>query len=109
MATWIITWDDQGLEALINWTELYHNDILMRLTEDTARKPNLTSLIDRLQFRARYNNHRNPEAYAINFGDNITEDNIRSYFDFNSNAFKDLIRSKTHYVIWDNQIDMCAD
>lgn len=98
MTTWILSWDDIGLEAVINWTEMQRNDVLETLKNNTSARA--YEIINVLQLRARFNTQRNPEIYAINMEDSLTEKEIRDTFQDGGDAIKELIRRKAHYKIF---------
>lgn len=99
MATWILSWDDFGIEAAINWTEEQNKYVEETLRNGQAKKDPV-QLINYLELRARLNNHRNPEIYAINIDDSITYEHICNYFDCNPDPIKELVRNKSHFKIW---------
>lgn len=99
MATWILSWDDTGIEAVINWTEEQNKYVEETLRNGQAKK-DLVQLINYLEMRARFNNHRCPEIYAVNIDDEMDQDQIANYFEESPAVFKDLIRTKAHYKIW---------
>lgn len=99
MTCWILSWDDNGLETILNWTEEQNKYVEASLKEEHIANPCYYQ-VDRLAMRARFNNHRNPEIYAINIADEIDAEQIIQYFEDNASAFKDLIRRKSHYKIW---------
>ena len=99
MTTWILSWDDSGIEAAINWTEEQNKYVEETLRNGQAKKDPV-QLINYLEIRARFNNHRNPEIYAINLEDSMDYEVICTYFDEHPDAIKELVRKKAHYKIW---------
>lgn len=91
MTLWIMSWDDNGLEAVINLTTMQEKYVFDTLAQGNVPNP-IPSIIDRLELRARYNQHRNYEIYTLKTEDDMDADRIRDYFDANPPAFKDLVR-----------------
>lgn len=98
MATWILSWDDNGLETALNWTDLQNNYTHEMLVNGNA--PDITQNIPRLQMRARFNNHRKPEIYAVNLDDEMDLNTICNYFHNNPEPIKELVRKHSHWKIW---------
>ena len=93
MTLWIMSWDDNGLEAVVNLTAMQEQYVFDTLARGNVPNP-IPSVIDRLSLRARFNSHRNYEIYTLKTEDEMNEDQIRDYFDANPLAFKDLVRTK---------------
>jgi len=94
---YLISWDMTGLEAVIPITqyEQWDRDNTFRILKDepTARNP-LDSIMQGMLLRARFNNHRCYEIYAIDCVDEISESDIRHMFATDPQASADLIRDR---------------
>lgn len=98
MTCWVIGWDSEGLESIFNWTESQNKYVEQTLRDERTSDP--SSVIEYMKLRAQFNTHRNPEIYAVNIDEEIDADRIQQYFEDNTNAFKELIRQKSHYKVW---------
>jgi hypothetical protein len=91
--TWVIFWDDLGIDSLVNLTGVDCEDTMKRLQEGSAL--DRTSKILRvMQLRSRLNSHRNPEIWVFGASNRIDSEQITSTFDLNSNGLKRMIRDK---------------
>lgn len=99
MSTWILSWDDLGLEAVVNWSQKQSDFVEAALKEGHADNP-VYDIINMLQLRARFNPHRHPEIWAVDIDDNMDEKLIREFFESSPNEIKELIRAKGKYKIW---------
>jgi hypothetical protein len=94
---YLISWDMTGLEAVVPITqyEQWDRDNTFRILKDepTARNP-LDNIIQGMLLRARFNNHRHYEIYAIDCVDEISESDIRHMFATDPQASADLIRDR---------------
>lgn len=93
MTCWILCWCDDGLESVINLTKMNEQFVFDNLADKTKINP-IPSLLDVLELRARYNQHRNYEIHSIHIEDEMTEDDIRYYFEIDTTEFKKLIRQR---------------
>jgi len=101
---YLISWDMTGLEAVIPITqyEQWDRDNTFRILKDepTARNP-LDSIMQGMLLRARFNNHRCYEIYAIDCVDEISELDIRHMFETDPQAAAELIRDRGHRLYSD--------
>lgn len=93
MTTWILSWDDTGLESVVNATELECQETFQRLSEGHA-PDSVMRILRMLQLRSRLNSQRNYEIWIVETTGEINETFIREQFTNNMSAFKDLIRRK---------------
>lgn len=91
MNTWAISWDDDGLEAVINFSDIECQRVMEVLADGDSRTVPMNAL-RRLQFRAHINSQRNYEIWLVDAEDTFTEDTFRNYFDLNEAAFKAMVR-----------------
>jgi hypothetical protein len=91
--TWVIVWDDLGLESLVNLTELECETVMKRL-QDGFAPDGIARIMRMTQLRSRLNSHRNPEIWVFEVADDVSETQIRHAFDLNTDGFKQIIRDK---------------
>jgi hypothetical protein len=96
----LLSWDCQGLEAVINVTE-YEKETAWSMLQDQPVKSNLGSIVQRLLLRARYNSQRHYEIYTVAMDDSITEQDVRDMFYNNPQGMADLIRVRGNQVFSD--------
>lgn len=89
---WLISWDDQGLEVLVNITQIECDETLIRLRDGSA-PDQMGKLMRRLLFRSRLNGQRNPEIWVFGADSAISEQQIRSAFELVPDAIKQLVRA----------------
>lgn len=93
MITWLVAWDDLGLDSLANLTELESQFVLASLRDDKARDQR--KIIQRnMVVRAAINDHRNYEIWEIAIDPDVTENDLRRCFSKNLQAIKSAIRGK---------------
>ena len=92
--TFVVVWDNLGLEYVGNVTE----DEQRRVWAQLNGKPASSQLpnINHLLLRARYNNQRHYEIYIITAVPGIDEDDIRAMFESNPQTAADTIRRIGH-------------
>jgi hypothetical protein len=89
--TWLIVWDDRGLDTLINLTEMHSNEIMQRLQEGSA-PDNISRILRIVQLRARLNIHLNRETWVFEVGGGADENYLRSVFETDPDGIKQMIR-----------------
>lgn len=98
MAIWLISWDDVGLEAVINYTDVQKKYLEKSLTSDNLTDP--YQLVQALKLRAIYNPQRHYEVYAINIEDELKKADILEWFNGAPEVFKEVIREKAQVKIF---------
>ena len=68
----LLSWDCEGIEAVINVTN-YEKETAWALLQDQQPKSNLNSIVQQLLLRARYNPQRHYEIYTMTAVDSISE------------------------------------
>jgi len=100
----IFSWDQLGIEAIIpiSQYEQYDQENLLRMiaSEDTVRNP-LTSIVQNLLLRARYNTHRHHEIYAIDCAKEMDEEFWREQWEDQPQFTAELIRERGHKLYSD--------
>jgi hypothetical protein len=103
--TFIISWDQLGVECVFNATEADRQvtfDILAGTYDgDNNRSHNPNSLLNMLVLRARYNPQRHYEIYAIDVEDGITATDIKQMFNNDPQGSADLIRERGRNIFSD--------
>jgi hypothetical protein len=89
-STFVVVWDNTGLEYVGNVTE----DEQRRVWGNLSGKPVSSQLpnINHLLLRARYNSQRHYEIYLVGAVDGITTDDIREMFEASPQHAADTIR-----------------
>jgi hypothetical protein len=95
----LLSWDQLGLEAVINVTELEKERTWNTLQDKTG--PNLNHIVNGIMMRARYNSQRHYEIYTVTMDSSITEDDVRDMFEASPQAMADLIRERGNKVYSD--------
>ena len=95
--TFIISWDNTGVECVFNASESERQKTFNMLAntynpEDKTHNPN--SLLNMLVLRARYNPQRHYEIYAMDAEEGITEADIKEMFENDPQGSADLIRER---------------
>lgn len=90
--TFLLSWDCNGLEAVVNVTALNAERTWATLQDKPG--PNLNHLVTAIMMRARYNSQRHYEIYTVNMDKSISEQDIRAMFETSPQAMADLIRER---------------
>ncbi len=95
--TWVLSWDQEGLEGVV----LAYDPQWLMDSLTTGKMPSIDRTVNTMMLRARFNTQRHYEIYAINFDYEMTEEDIRKYFDDSPQSFVDLIRERGHKLYSD--------
>ena len=98
--SYLVMWDQLGLECLIDLTELEYSQTIARLQGTTV--PEDINL-GYLKWRARANPQRHYEIYAFRADDTITEQDLRDQFDRSPQSIVDLIRERGEQLYSDRE------
>lgn len=98
----LLSWDCEGIEAVINVTN-YEKETAWALLQDQQPKSNLNSIVQQLLLRARYNPQRHYEIYTMTAVDSISEDDIRDMFESDPQGSAELIRDRGNKVFSDRR------
>lgn len=96
----LVVWDNQGLEYLVDVTADEQRRIWSGLKEGSACEtavPNLNHVL----LRARHNPQRHYEIYVVEAVEGITEEDLRDMFDANPQQAADTVRDHGHCVYSD--------
>ena len=92
-STFILSWDQQGLESCINVTE-HEMDRTFAVLSDQVPAGNVNAIINAILLRARYNSQRHYEVYAIEAAEGITQDDLAEMFEQDPQGSAELIRAR---------------
>lgn len=95
--TWVLSWDQEGLEGVV----LAYDPQWLMDSLANGTMPSIDSTVNTMIMRARFNSQRHYEIYAINFDYDMTEEDIRNYFNESPQSFVDLIRERGHKMYSD--------
>ena len=91
--TFILSWDNYGLESCIDATELNMQHTLAVLSNTVPpRASKLQSVMSQILIRAKANEQRHYEVYSIQVDSSITADDLKLQFEQCPQDMADLIR-----------------
>jgi hypothetical protein len=93
-STFVVVWDNLGLEYVGNVTEDEQRRVWGKLNGKPV--PSQLPNVNHLLLRARYNSQRHYEIYLVNATDGITTDDIRAMFEASPQTAADTIRTLGH-------------
>lgn len=100
----VVSWDQTGMEALVNISELERQKAWAILSsKDATGHNNLGSIVNQLILRARYNQHRHYEIYSFSVVDGIEERDIQQMFNNSPQHAADTIRRIGSCIYSDRQ------
>lgn len=94
MSKWLVMWDCQGLESVIDLGNTI-NDFFMDALRGSGSE-GMNSLVrtyNMMQVRARANGQRHYEIYSFETNFDATEQDVRDWFTDDSQAIVELIRA----------------
>lgn len=87
--TYVAMWDCQGLECLVNWTEISRRRTWQALAgQPLSDIPN----VNMMQLRAQFNPQRNYEIYKFSVDRSVSVEDLRNMFDTDPQHIVNLIR-----------------
>ena len=95
--TYIISWDQLGVECIFNATEADRQitfEMLKGTYDGTTPRHTSGSLLHFLELRARVNSQRHYEIYAIEVENDISQQDLEEMFESNPQGSADLIRNR---------------
>lgn len=98
----LVSWDCQGLEAVINLTD-YEKEVTWATLKDEDTLTNLGSMVRHLMLRAQANPQRHYEIYTMQVAEGIADEDIRSMFDSDPQGSADLIRDRGNQIYSDRR------
>lgn len=101
---YLVYWCEEGLESVIPITEYEQwdrdNTFKVLSNQETVRNP-LNQLIQNMMLRARFNEQRHYELYAVDCDSTINKTDIEQIFADDPQAAADLFRSRGHRLYSD--------
>lgn len=89
----LLSWDMQGLEACINISDI-DKQATWAVLQDQKPNHKLSTIVNGVMLRARYNSQRHYEVYTVTMDSSITVDDVREMFEANPQGMADLIRDR---------------
>ena len=96
----IMAWDCNGLEAVVNITE-YEKEATWATLQDQEPSKKIGHIVNYLMLRARANSQRHYEIYTMTAVDGITDEDIRTMFEQDPQGSADLIRDRGNKIYSD--------
>jgi hypothetical protein len=96
----LVAWDCNGLEAVVNISDLEKQNVWATLQDKEAPKK-IGSIVNYLMLRARANSQRHYEIYTMNVENGITDDDLRDMFGRDPQGSADLIRDRGNQIYSD--------
>jgi len=91
--SWVVMFDDEGIDTLIPWTDVKEENIIAKLSGDQGIDSR--QLVARTILRAQLNNHRNTEIWGFDTAEDMSVDTmIELWKHENIEPLKELVRSK---------------
>lgn len=98
----LVSWDCQGLEAVINITD-YEKETTWATLKNEDPPVKLGSMVNHLMLRARANSQRHYEIYTMQVEEGITDEDIRDMFKNDPQGSADLIRDRGNKIYSDRR------
>ena len=98
----LVSWDCQGLEAVINITA-YEKETTWATLKNEDPPVKLGSMVNHLMLRARANSQRHYEIYTMQVEEGITDEDIRGMFSNDPQGSADLIRDRGNKIYSDRR------
>jgi hypothetical protein len=98
----LVSWDCQGLEAVINITD-YEKETTWATLKNEDPPVRLGSMVNHLMLRARANSQRHYEIYTMQVEEGITDEDIRGMFGNDPQGSADLIRDRGNKIYSDRE------
>ena len=92
--SWLVLFDDNGVDTLIPWTEVAEETMLSTLSGEPPAI-NGRHLVSMVMIRAQLNNQRNTEVWAFNTQEDMNVDEMHAIWkNWDIAPLKELVRSK---------------
>jgi hypothetical protein len=98
----LVSWNCQGLEAVINITD-YEKETTWATLKNEDPPVKLGSMVNHLMLRARANSQRHYEIYTMNVEEGISDEDIRGMFESDPQGSADLIRDRGNKIYSDRE------
>jgi hypothetical protein len=103
---YIFSWDNTGIESIIPITQYEHierDNTMRRLGDEATVRSPLTSIMQGLLLRARYNPQRHYEIYSVDCSVEMDETWWREQWTHDPQGCADLIRERGNKLYSDRQ------
>jgi hypothetical protein len=91
--TFLLSWDQQGLESCIDITE-HEQARTLAVLSDQSDPGNVNGVVNAIILRAKFNSQRHYEVYAVEAAEGITRDDMVEMFQQDPQGSADLIRAR---------------
>ena len=98
----IMAWDCNGLEGVVNITDL-EKEATWAMLQDQEPSKKISHIVNYLMLRARANGQRHYEIYTMNAVAGISDEDIRSMFENDPQGSADLIRDRGRKIYSDRR------
>jgi len=98
----IMAWDCNGLEAVVNITDL-EKEATWATLQDKEPSKKISHIVNYLMTRARANSQRHYEIYTMNVQEGLTDEDIRGMFENDPQGSADLIRDRGNKIYSDRR------
>jgi hypothetical protein len=93
MAEFLISWDTNGIEAIVPIGNMREENIAAKLSGENPPHA-IGSIYTAITMRARFNPQRSPQIWGINVDDEIDENTLRKIADTTPQVLVDLVKEK---------------
>jgi hypothetical protein len=93
MAEFLISWDTNGIEAIVPVGKMREENIAAKLSGENPPHA-IGSIYNMLTMRARFNPQRSPQIWGINVDDEIDENTLRNIADTTPQILVDVVKEK---------------
>lgn len=105
---YIVSWDNLGVEFFEEITEHHpdnwaKNHLFDTLKQNKIVRKGLSFNLNALILRAQFNMHRHYEIYIFTAGDDISPEDIQSWFERTPQAFADWVRKNHSYKVYSDR------
>lgn len=106
--TFALMWDCNGLESIVNVSDIAKKRMWATLRNEDADKIPVSPNLMHWELRARYNPQRHYEIYILEATDGITADDIVQAFKTNPQTMADTVRRIGHQFYSDRRQEQDA-
>lgn len=92
MAEFLITWDINGIEAIVPIGKMREENLIAKLSGESEPHRSANSILNTLEMRARFNPQRYPQIWGINVEDDIDEITLNQMADENPQMLVDIVK-----------------
>lgn len=103
---YIFSWDQEGIEAIVPITKYEHHDkqnLIRMLSEKPVARNPLNGIVQMLLLRAKFNQQRCYEIYAVDCAEDMDEKFWREQWEEYPQETAELIRERGHKLYSDRR------